>query len=131
MGFQFDPFFHLLPHFFVYVERIGLRSGYRYDVGVQGSTFVKAEAMNGNFINAPGFLTRKLKTRNMIRRNGDRVAVRPSAKFTIMQFIAWERVAFYPYISGFNYCLTGTNCYSWSVMAILEAKAVSRLPLFP
>jgi hypothetical protein len=122
-----------MPHFFVYVERIGLRSGYRYDVGITTSAGpIKAGVKAGNLnVFAPGVLYRNLTTRSKIRRSGDKLSMRPSAKFTIMQFVAWEHTAFYPYLAGFSYSLGGLNCYTWSAMAIGEAKVISKLPLFP
>lgn len=127
-----------VPHYFVYIEAIfytpgfGLRTGFTYDIGGDNAEDLFNAVKLGN-VSAimSGSLEKNRASRTTIFAEGGRIDAKPAALFSYMHFLIWETAAYKPFTDGFNYCVIGTNCASWTLMALTEARAISRLPIYP
>jgi RHS repeat-associated protein len=140
-------------HHFVYIE-LSLRSGviklkgegWRYDIGANYDpekwTEVKIQLLDffdGNACDTTygGTLDKEFTTRPKIERLKGKIEGKPTAKFTSIQLIGWEAVAYLPWATGgFTYTfkdkvVNGWNCQSWTAAALAYAKLIERLPLYP
>ena len=128
-----------IPHYFVYIEALlpspgfgAPGSGYSYDIGAGNPKGFFDAVISGDLsATTTGGLYKSATNRREIIAGGGKLDRIPSAKFTYMHFMAWELVAYKPFMDGFDYCVIGTNCASWTLMAIAEARMIARLPLYP
>lgn len=123
-----------IPHFFIYAESVRTPgTGDRYDIGAGGAAefFSDIRDQKDLSLTTSGQLLKTRTSRAAISKRGDKLNRIPVAYLTFMQFVAWENTAYKPFVGGLDYCLIGTNCASWTIMATKEAKIASKLPLYP
>jgi len=122
-----------VPHFSIYVERLVTPGiGFRYDIGALDSTALLQLLKTGELsVATGGFIEKGATTRAKLALGGSRLDRKPQALLSHVEFLIWEATAYQPFADGFDYCLAGTNCASWTLMALAEAKGLARLPLAP
>jgi RHS repeat-associated protein len=129
-------------HHFVYVEKKFKGRGDRYDVGIEPKVLNEERdqitcdirnALNGQLSSNtyPGFLRKSPTSRRVLRRLGARIGGK-KARFTKLQYILWQNLAYEPY-KALTYSFEGRgNCQSWTAFALIMAKIIDKMPwLYP
>ncbi len=133
-----------LAHHFVYVEKKFKRQGWRFDIGIQFDGMDRGQrvqamkdikcALDGSSPTNtyPGFLIKDSTSRKEMKKENPTTRIwRKEARFTILQYFLWQFVVYEPYKET-TYSFQGRwNCQSWTAFALIMAKRVGKIPLFP
>ncbi len=143
-------------HHFVYIQRKSFRqsltkangAGFCYDIGADFEEEQTRQVIRElrQFLNNgtkcdtiyKGTLGKEYTTAHKIRKDGGQIVGSAKAKFTYVQLMWWEAGAFKPFAAdmGGNFTYTfkdsgGWNCRTWTAAALLFAKWVEKMPLYP